>query len=323
MSDHLPPGGGRFSITSEDLEILGHVSEHILRINAPLAQGNLVAAGPDELVSDIMEQAKTTPGSTTIVQTPPQEGEPNAPPKSDLEQLSALREQVEAVEALVSVVTAFCIYNEHPAPYDISDSAQKREFISAIAKWRTNVMAGNKIKAIASYLDIKEATSTSFKKSVKSADLHLEFLIALFSTMGFEGAELRELDGLLTARADQIRELHLKLTDASDTFDHVVTYYYFEKLPGTGENGVPSLFGVNIRLFFLKMSQSLWQATMNKSSVQSVDLAMEIFDFKVGLLSSVVASDLATIRAASRKMCGKTDDEIKALMDLKSLHKNV
>ena len=101
------------------------------------------APGTTDL-NDILNNAVKAPGTTSIATVP-------TTPDTVMYQMLG---QVQTLDSYISLLTSFCIYNEHPAPYDITIPDQASAFVRAMAKWRNYVITGGSVKAMAGYLPV-------------------------------------------------------------------------------------------------------------------------------------------------------------------------
>jgi len=259
----------------------------------------------------ILNNAVAAPGTTSIATVP------TAPDNSMLQ----LLQQVQTLDSYVSLLTAFCVYNEHPVPYDITKSAEAGAFTCAMAKWRNYVLTGGAVHALAGYLPPGNIVSQPYSKQVTSVDLHLEFLTELFGAFAFPEATLIELDSILTKVVSQLSSLKLSFQSQSTTLDHFLTYYFFDTVPGTGgKNQPPAIYEAKVRTFYLHIDQSAWKASVGKSSADHFQFSMNYFDMTSTMASALVANDMASINTAIQTLTGKTASEINKLMNMQAVH---
>lgn len=263
------------------------------------------ATAPDpSSLNDILNSAITAPGTTSIASVP------NAPNQNDL----SLLQQVQTLDSYISILTAFCVYNHHPAPYDITDKVQASEFTQAVAKYRNYVTTGGIVKALAAYLPIRSSKAQSLSKSTTSADIHVDLLAAMFAGFNLPAAALTQLDAILTGVVGNLKSLSLKFESTNQTLDHFLTYYYFKKV-----TGMPSLHEVHVRMFYLKVNQKSWEASIGKSSIQHFTFDMNYIDIDCGMSSALVQNDMSSIIASIKKLTGKDQAAINKLMNMKAI----
>ena len=316
------------SITAADLNILNKSQtqlSHFIAVAHQTRSAHLLAPGMALLADQpppagtpsstdldaILNNAVKAPGTTSIATAP------NTPDTAMYQMLG----QVQTLDSYISLLTAFCIYNEHPQPYDITKPDQASAFTRAMAKWRNYVITGGGVKAMAGYLPVTSIVSQSYSKQVTSADLHLEFLSELFGGFAFPEATMTELDSILTKVVAQLGSLKVSFESESATLDHFLTYYYFATVPGTGGKGQPpAMYVAKVRTFFLHIDQATWKASVGKSSVQHFKFNMNYFDMDTTMNSALVANDMSAINSSIQKLTGKTADQINKLMNMQAVH---
>lgn len=269
-------------------------------------------------LNDILNNAIKVPSTTSIAAVPSSVTNPGSPPDTVLLKMLS---QVRTLESYISTLTAFCIYNEHPAPYDITKPDQASAFAVAMAKWRSYVITGGAVKAMAAYLPVTSLVAQNFSKNVTSADLHLGFLTELFGGFGLPGAAMKQLDSILTGVVDQLKQVKLSFETQSSSLDHFLTYYYFATVQGTGgDSGIPAMFDCKVRTMFLHIDQSSWKAAIGKSSVNHFSFNMNYVDMDTTM--GDLTEDVSAINASIKQLTGKTDVEISAIMSPKAITAN-
>ena len=301
------------AITSSHYELNGNL---VSAESSVLFAGDAPAGAPSQdSLNDILNNAIKVPSATSIVAVPSSVTQPGSTPDTTMLQMLT---QVRTLESYISTLTAFCIYNEHPAPYDITKADQASAFAVAMAKWRNYVITGGAVKAMAAYLPVTGMVSQSLSKSVTSADLHLEFLTKLFGGFSLPAAAITQLDSILTGVADQLKQVKLSFETQSSTLDHFLTYYYFATVEGTGgDSGIPAMYDCKVRTMYLHIDQSSWKASLGKSSVEHFTFNMNYYDMDTTM--GDVASDMSAINASIKQLTGRTDVEISALMSPKAI----
>ncbi len=262
-------------------------------------------------LNDILNNAVKAPSTTSITTVP------KTPDTAMYQMLS----QVQTLDSYISLLTAFCIDNEHKhIPYDITVPQQASEFVRATAKWRNYVITGGAVKAMAGYLPVTSIVTQSYSKEVTTADLHLEFLGELFGSFGFPKAAMAELDSILTKVVAKIGELKLSFESQSETLDHFLTYYYFATVAGTGgKDQPPAMYVCKVRTFFLHVNQSSWKAAVGKSSVSHFEFKMNYYDMDTTMNSGLVTTDMSAINSTIQTLTGKTAAEVNKLMNMQAV----
>lgn len=288
-------------------------SAHLLRPRAVmLAAGDPPAGTPSSTdLTAILNNAVQVPSTTSIATVP-------TTPDTGMYQMLG---QVQTLDSYISLLTAFCVYNEHPEPYDISNSAQASAFARAMAKWRNYVITGGTVKALAGYLPVGSIVAQSYSKEVFSADLHLEFLSELFGAFSFPKAAMTELDGILTKVVAQLGNVKMSFESEDSTLDHFLTYYYFATVSGTGGEGQPpAMYVAKIRTFFMHIDQSSWKVAVGKSSAQKFKFNMNYYDMDTTMNSGLVSTDMATINSTIQTLTGQTAAQVNKLMNMQAVH---
>lgn len=286
--------------------LLSHVT--VTRLMAAEPQPAGTPNGTD--LTDILNNAVKLPSATSIATVP-------TTPDTAMYQMLG---QVQTLDSYISLLTAFCVYNEHPEPYDITTPGGASAFARAWPRWRSYVVTGGSVKALAGYLPVGSIVAQSFSKQVRSADLHLEFLSALFGGFSFPKAAMAQLDSILTNVAAKLGSASISFESQDATLDHFLSYYYFATVAGTGGDGQPpAMYVAKVRTFFMHIDQSSWKLAVGKSSVQKFNFHMNYFDMDTTMNSALVAGDMATINATIQTLTGQTAKEVNALMKLQAI----
>lgn len=270
-------------------------------------------------LTDMLNSVISAPGMSSIATAPPVAPNPSDPTDPN-NSLYALLAQIQTLDSYISVLTAFCIYNEHPAPYDISVPSESTAFIKAQAKWRNYVLTGGTVKALAAYLPVTEISSQSMSKKVESGNLHLEFLQELFGDFGFSGSATKQMDGILTNITKTLANLNGSFESASETMDHLLSYYYFELVQGTGgTTGIPALYAVKMRLFYLQIDQSSWKISIGKSSAEEIQFNMNYTDMTTSMAAPLVAANMTNINSSIQTLTGQDAAAVNKLMNMQAI----
>jgi hypothetical protein len=259
----------------------------------------------------ILNNAVMVPGTTSIATVP------TTPDTATYQMLG----QVQTLDSYISLLTAFCMYNEHPSLYDITVPSEASAFTRAMAKWRNYVITGGSVKAMAGYLPVSSILAQSFSQSVTSADLHLKFLTEIFGDFSFPASAMAQLDSILSNVFAKLSSLRLSFENQSDTLDHFLTYYYFDTVHGTGGTGQPpAMYVSKARIFYLHIDQSTWKASIGKSSVSHFNFNMNYFDMVSTMNPSLVANDMTAINSTIQTLSGKTAAEVNTLMNMQAVN---
>jgi hypothetical protein len=281
--------------------------------NFAVADPPAPAAGtPDPAsLTNILNSVVTAPATSSVASVP-------STPDTMMYQLLA---QIQTLDSYIQILTAFCLYNDHPAPYDITDPVQATQFTQAMAKWRNYVTTGGTVKALAAFLPVGEISTQTMSKNVTTVDLHADLLSSLFGGFGFSPSTMNELDSILTNLANSLADLSMKFESASETVDHFLTYYYFGTVQGTGgENQPPALYDVKLRTFYLHIDQSSWKASLGKSTVTEFSFNMNWFQMDTTMNSTLVAANMDAINSSIQTLSGQDATAINKLMNMKAVH---
>jgi hypothetical protein len=247
----------------------------------------------------------TAPGSTTVVTVPA------APASGDV----SLIQNVQTLDSYIATLAALVMYNNHPAPYDLSDKQQAAQFVIDLANSRNFVVTGGTVKAIPMYLPMGEATTQSFNKTTTSADLHIDLLAALFGALNLPSGVLTELDGVLTEIADSLKSLQLSFTTQTQRLNHFVSFFYLTPIPGTN----PPINQMNVELIYLQLAQSSWQASVNKSSVSHFTLDMTTTRTTATMSAGIVAANSGNIVSSLLALTGNDATTIAEMTKMKGV----
>ncbi len=284
-------------------------SAHLMGAQKVLAAAP-AGAPPSTDLNDILNNAVQAPGTTSITTVP------NTPDTMMYQLLG----QVQTLDSYISLLTAYCVYNEHPAPYDISKPADASAFTRAMAKWRNYVTTGGNVKALAGYLPVSSIVTQSYSKEVTSLDLHLEFLSELFGSFSFPEATIKQLDGILTKVVAQLGNLKVSFESENATLDQFLTFYYFSTVAGTGgKNQPPAMYVAKVRTFYLQINQKSWKVAVGKSSVARFQFNMNYFDMDTTMNSGLVASDMSAINSSIQTLTGQTAAQLNKLMNMQAV----
>ena len=256
-------------------------------------------------LNSLLNSVGTAPGATTAVTVP------SAPATGDI----ALVQNVQTLDSYIATLTALVMYNNHPAPYDLSDKNQAAQFVIDLANARNFVVTGGTVKAIPMYLPMGEATTQSFNKSTTSADLHLELLTALFGSLGLPAAVVSELDGVLTEIADSLKSLQLSFEDQKQTLNHFVSFYYLSPVEGTN----PPINQMNVEFIYLQLAQDSWKASVGKSSVSHFSLEMTTTRTKATMSAGIVAANTGNIVNSLLALTGNDANTISEMTKMKGV----
>jgi hypothetical protein len=260
-------------------------------------------------INTLLNNIGTAPGASTVVTVP------SAPVSGDV----ALVQNVQTLDSYIAALTALVMYNNHPAPYNLSDKQDAARFTIDLANARNFVVTGGTVKAIPMYLPMGEATTQSFNKSTTSADLHIDLLNALFGALGLPSGVLTELDGILTEIADALKNLELSFTTQTQTLNHFVSFYYLVPVPGTN----PAINQMNVEFIYIQLSQSSWEATVkvgkHSGTVSHFTLDMTTTRTTATMSAGVVAANTSNIVSSLMALTGNDATTISNMTKMKGV----
>jgi hypothetical protein len=259
------------------------------------------SSDPDSLYN-LLHNDKAAPSSTSVAVIP----------ASDLtaEMVQQLND-VMMLTSFISVASMRRLYQTtyQKAPPDITSGPGAAQFVQEAAKAKNFVLTS----AMGGYLSLNTTSARSFSQSTTSADLHLGFLTTLFDGFNFPKSTIAELDGVLTSVNQTLQNLKLSWSDQSSTLDHMIFLYYFDNVQGL-EIKIPK-----VRLYYLRIGQSSWTATVGKSSVTHLDFSMNFFDSIYDMDTQQTAEDREKIKGLLKTLTGQDLDTLNQLLSPKTV----
>lgn len=211
------------------------------------------------------------------------------------------------LSSLANVVAMKGVYDAHPAQYNITDPKEATAFIQAQVANLNDTFT----RRLGTYALPSETTAHHYNKEVKTIDLHLDFLTTLFSSFAFPKSAITKLDGILTQVKDSLANLKIGIESENQTIDHIIFTNYIEAID---IEGVPEkVLTGKIRMFYLKINQASWKATVSKSSVSKINFTMDYFDTIFNINSNLVRSDIQAITELTNKFTGQSFNEMSQL----------
>lgn len=258
----------------------------------------------DDLFS-MVQASKKDPGSTSIAVV-----DTNGPGTSEgkpTQDALAIYNDMLTLSSLANVVAMKGVYDAHPTQYNITDPKEATAFIQAQVVNLNDTFT----RRLGAYALPGQTTAQHYNKNVLTADLHLEFLTTLFSSFAFPTSAMTKLDGILTQVKDSLANLKVGLESETQTLDHMIFTNYIEAVD---IEGVPEkVLTGKIRMFYLKINQASWKATVGKSSVSKVNFTMDYFDTIFNINSNLVRSDISAITELIKKFTDQSFDEMSKL----------
>lgn len=244
------------------------------------------AADQAQALDDILNSALDAPGSTSVAAVPPA-----AQITNDVKQTFQL---AQTLDSYVSLLTAICVYQEHPAPYDITKPEEASAFTQAVAKWRNYVLTGGKVRKIASYLSPGVITADTIDQTTTTAEVHMDVLKGLFKAYSLSASTLLALDGLLTEAVKKLENLKVGLQTGSKSLDHFISYSYLKEIEGGG-----GLKQGRLLMLYIKVDPTSWKAAIGgKAKVANYNLHVNYYLLDVAILEPTLQNDVTAIEAA-------------------------
>ena len=172
------------------------------------------------------------------------------------------------LSTFINVAAMRIVSQAKPDGWDIGDPAEAAQLVRTSANSIFQVLS----QSMAGFFTLSSNTVQSMTKCMLAADLHLEFLGDLFKDFDFPAKSLKELDGIMTNVVKQLGDIKLGFNSSYETLDHLLFTFYLEEVGGT-EYKVPKL-----RVFFLHIDQSSWEASILKSTIEKFEFHMNYND---------------------------------------------
>lgn len=260
------------------------------------AASKLEAANDDQVTGlmDILNSTKIAPATTSIVEVP------SSIDSMDYQNLM----DITLLDAYISVASALVMYKANPSGWDITDPKGASSFTKTLTNSRNKVMT----QGLSGFLSIQESANQHFTKNTTAGDLHFDFLTKIFAGFAFPPATIKQLDSILSAIVGKLTALSFSYENTSETLDHMISYYYFEKVPGM-DLKIPQM-----RLFYLRVDQKSWKLAIGKSSVTKFDFSMNYIDTKASMNLSQMNRGRDIIQKYITEMTNQSLEDVKKLV---------
>jgi hypothetical protein len=282
-------------------------------LGAPQALAGLGGAASDPSGPDLLDKLNDfakAPGATTVTHAPAGPG-----PASAQQQLL---DDMLTLESYIAVLAAWVVYSRHPAPYDLSSPGDATQCVIDIANAKNYILTGGAIKAIPLYLPGLSNTVSTQSITTTSATIHTDLLKILFAGLTLSPTVLADLDGVLTAVTDTLKNLKLSFATQAQAFEHALSYYYFDTVEGSN----PPLQAMKLRFVFMQIDQSSWKAAIGKSSVEHFSFSMTLYTSDSVMNAGMVSSNALTIAQSLLQLTAKDAASIQALIGAKTIASN-
>lgn len=247
-------------------------------------------ASPQEL-SSMLNNVGEAPGATTVVTIP------SAPVSND----QTLLDGIQTLESYISVLTAMCVYKNHPEPYNLDDKVQMGEWINTFAKYKSWIMTGGLVRDIAAYLPLQKISSFELNyHNVGPQDLHTQLLSDLFKGMQLPKEVFEQLDAILTSVNKSLQTVNPDT--GGNTLNHFVSYYRFKEVEGAS-----NLHQVCLRTIYMRIAANSWRTFDKKTKANFSCLVDEM---ETTMSASLVSVRLKTISQTIMDLTSCTPTEI-------------
>lgn len=294
---------------------LADFAERLLAGRGALAKEPL-GASPDPSSQSMIDKLNNfgqAPGATTITKVPPAPSDPG--PASYQQQLLS---DMQTLESYIAVLAAWVVYNGHPAPYNLANPADATQCVIDIANAKNYILTGGEVKAVPLYLPGMSNTVSTQNISTSSATIHTDLLKILFAGLSLTPTVLTDLDSILTEVTSTLKNLKLSFATQSQSFDHALSYYYFDTVDGSN----PPLQEMRMRFVFMKIDQSSWKAAVAKSSVDHFSFDMTLYTSDSVMNDGMVSSNALTIAQSIQQLTSKDVASIQKMIGAKTIDSN-
>eukprot|EP00210_Caulerpa_lentillifera_P007757 g7403.t1 len=162
--------------------------------------------------------------------------------------------------------------------FQLDTNDKKRKYIKERSKRLLSVAATE----MTGFLQETSSKLRSYKKELRSTELHREILKQLFQEFNLSESNLKELECLLTNAHTKLNNNNIE--NGRLILDHLLFVNSFDKVQET------ELKTVNVRLLHIKVSEKAWQDT-NKSSGGSkplfeMDISMHTWTMNTKIMAA-------------------------------------
>lgn len=291
--------------SAHEAAVMSNVMQ-FLALPAGAAPPAAAAAAPSSTaLNTLLNSVAQSPGATSVVTVP------SAPVSGD----AALLQNVQTLDSYIAVLTALVMYDKHPVPYDLTDRVQRAQFTIDLANARNFVVTGGVVKAIPMYLPMGEASTQAFKKTVTTADLHIELLSAMFGAFDLPATVFKQLDAVLTEVAGSLRNVKLSAEVQTQTFDKFVTFYHLVPFEGAD----PPVNQMKVEFIFMQMAQSSWEASVAKSTVSHFSLDFSLTHTSATMNSGIVCANAGAIVSSLMQLTGNDAAAISQMTQMRAV----
>lgn len=277
----------------------------VLTFAGPVVRMAVAGPGSNDIL-DIMEQTSAAPPATALIEVP------QTPMPFEM----TLVNYAMVVESYVSLLTSLHLNKAHPGIYDITNPADKRQFIADYVNWKYYVLMGKSVKVIPALLPMGNVLTFKKHISTTSGNLHGDLLHTLFAGMGLSDDAFKQLDAVLTEVTNNIADVR---PGATETVDHLISYYAMGKVEGTGVNDVPRVPVIKFKQFYIRIDKHSWEQIIDRGRKQSPDRSIVVeFDVDFFVTEAVMSTPIAQkyLSAMEEQITTVTKKDYKAVAAL-------
>lgn len=222
-------------------------------------------------------------------------------------------QDISLIDTYVSVYSAGYIYPSHPNGFDITNPDESANFTKALANGYFRVIT----EGLAGIVSLESSMQQRFSKTVTADDLHLSLLNELFGSFGFSSTAMNTLGSIIRNLVTRLGILKEACSEQPETLDYLFAVYYLEESHLITHVKVPK-----IRLFYLHIDQSSWQAPVGKSSNDSFDFNMNYGNYQLAMSFAAMPAMREKIRADVRNITQQEFGVIQNLVAMNALTKD-
>jgi hypothetical protein len=165
----------------------------------------------------------------------------------------------------------------HPEPYKISVPAEASQLNADDADATVAALDG----PLSGYFSKEDSGPGFIRKTMTTADIHVEFLKTFFDSWGFSDDKLTELDNVLKEVADLLSSLKVSATSTVNSISHTMSTRGFRKVIFATDRGEDDIVAYEplIRVTYLSVAQRSFELSVGvKNTVTYVDFDMNYAD---------------------------------------------
>jgi hypothetical protein len=256
-----------------------------------------------DYITNIIKKAKESHSITKVLVVP------SNPSQNDVQNL----QDISLLDTYVSVYSAAYIYKLNPNGFDITKPDEAANFTKVLANGYFRVIT----EALQGIVSTESSMQHSFSATTTSDDLHLKLREELFGSFGFSSTGKNQLDGIIKNIVKGLGILKETCSEEPQTLDYLFSVYYFEESQHITGVRVPK-----IRLFYLHIDQSSWQAPVGEFSQESFNFNMNYGNYKLAMSFAHMPAMRANIKAYVINITKQTFESIQNLVAMNAIKKD-